>query len=129
MSDKQSSAEAAATVRVLNHAPDSDLCRMSPLTSTVAERASMSVMFPSGFMYYWCAKYWPMYVRPMQAAVDAYGSQDADLWMKYVQSRLKRGKSVGDVYWRASRTLHDPAVFMLKYEALQLAEEMDAQCA
>ncbi|CAL8463055.1 g2589 [Coccomyxa elongata] len=57
-----------------------------------------------------------------EAAVDAYGSQDADLWMKYVQSRLKRGKSVGDLYWRASRTLHDPAVFMLKYEALQLAE-------
>ena len=59
---------------------------------------------------------------PMQAAVDAYGSQDADLWMKYVQSRIKRGKSVGDLYWRASRMLQDPAVFTLKYEALQLAD-------
>lgn len=81
----------------------------------------------SGCMYYWFAQTGLMYtrnmfVRPMQAAVDAYGSQDADLWMKYVRSRLKRGKSVGDLYWRASRTLHDPAVFMLKYEALQLAQ-------
>lgn len=63
-----------------------------------------------------------MYVRCMQAAVGAYGSQDAELWVKYVQSRIKRGKSVGDLYWRASKTLKDPAVFFLKYEALQPAE-------
>jgi len=56
----------------------------------------------------------------MQAAVDAYGAQDSELWLKFVRSRMRRGKSIGDLHWRASKALHEPdAAFTEGYFALQ----------
>lgn len=56
----------------------------------------------------------------MQAAVGAYGDQDEELWIKFLQSRLKEGKSYGNVYWRATRALHDPHAFVQKCQTLNM---------
>ncbi|EIE27370.1 hypothetical protein COCSUDRAFT_11398 [Coccomyxa subellipsoidea C-169] len=57
----------------------------------------------------------------MQAAVDAYGSEDEDIWLKYVQNRMQQAKNVGDLHWRATKALTDPETFVQKYHDLQHA--------
>ncbi len=57
----------------------------------------------------------------MQAAVDAYGSEDEDLWLKYVQIRMRQAKNVGDLHWRATKALTNPETFVQKYHDLQHA--------
>ena len=55
----------------------------------------------------------------VQVAVDAYGVEDDELWLRYVQHSMQRKKGVGMLYWRATKALHDPQGFEQKYHKLQ----------
>ena len=54
-----------------------------------------------------------------QAAVDAYGAQDEEVWLRYIQWALQRKKGAGKLYWRATKALNDPPAFADKYHSLQ----------
>ena len=54
-----------------------------------------------------------------QAAVDAYGAQDEEVWLRYIQRALQRKKVAGKLYWRATKALKDPQTFAEKYQSLQ----------
>jgi hypothetical protein len=54
-----------------------------------------------------------------QAAVDAYGAEDEELWLRYVQHSMRHRKGVGALYWRATKALRNPQAFEQKYHALQ----------
>ncbi|KAG2501138.1 hypothetical protein HYH03_000955 [Edaphochlamys debaryana] len=52
-----------------------------------------------------------------EAAVKAHGSSEVDLWVSYAQWLLACGKGPGQVYWRATKELADPDVFVAAYRA------------
>ncbi|GLC41226.1 hypothetical protein PLESTB_001525000 [Pleodorina starrii] len=55
-----------------------------------------------------------------EAAVAAYGGTEADMWLDYALWLTECGKGAGQVYWRATKQLADPDVFIAQYrEALQ----------
>ena len=58
----------------------------------------------------------------MQAAVDAYGAEDEELWLRYMAHLQARKKSIGQLHWRASKQLRDPAKFQMDYQALALRQ-------
>lgn len=49
--------------------------------------------------------------RLFEAAVDAHGADDWQMWLEYVQFVQQTGGKVGDVQWRASKALKDPEPF------------------
>lgn len=55
----------------------------------------------------------------VQAAADAYGAEDKELWLRYIQFLQTRKKSTGQLHWRASKMLRDPGSFHLAYQAQQ----------
>jgi len=55
----------------------------------------------------------------VQAAVDAYGAEDNELWLRYIQFLQRGKKSTGQLHWRASRMLRDPGSFHMAYQAQQ----------
>lgn len=59
----------------------------------------------------------------MQAAVDAHGQEDDDLWVRYLRYNTEPGStgSAGSVYWKAVKTLHRPASFVERCQLERLA--------
>ena len=55
----------------------------------------------------------------MQAALEAYGADDEELWLRYMAYLQARKKSTGQLHWRASKMLKDPAKFHAVYQAQQ----------
>mmetsp|Transcript_22822 Transcript_22822/g.58091 ORF Transcript_22822/g.58091 Transcript_22822/m.58091 type:complete len:681 (-) Transcript_22822:163-2205(-) len=55
-----------------------------------------------------------------EAAVDAYGSEDVELWLQYASFEQSALKGVGDIYWRATKALSDPDAFIELYRQSQL---------
>ena len=53
-----------------------------------------------------------MHVHACQAAVEAYGSEDTELWLRYARWEASQGKGVGKVHWRATKALADPQAFV-----------------
>ena len=51
--------------------------------------------------------------------MDAYGAEDHELWLRYMQHSMQTQKGVGMLYWRATKALHDPQTFEEKYHSLQ----------
>ena len=51
--------------------------------------------------------------------MDAYGAQDEEVWLRYIQRAVQRKKSAGKLYWRATKSLDDPQSFAEKYHSLQ----------
>jgi hypothetical protein len=47
-----------------------------------------------------------------QAGVDAYGMDDEQLWMQYLQYMTAQKKGRGQLYWKAVKALQDPANFI-----------------
>lgn len=61
--------------------------------------------------------------RVLEAAVGAYGEEDASLWLAYArfeQQHTKQG--AGPVYWRAVKALRDPDAFVHEYRSSVCAE-------
>jgi len=54
-----------------------------------------------------------------QAAVDAYGDEDTELWLRYARWEQSCGRGVGKVYWRATKALSDPQEFVQQLPAEQ----------
>lgn len=56
-----------------------------------------------------------------EEAVRSYGSTAEDMWLRYIQfeQRQLQVNRVGDLYFRAKRTLKDFASFMAKYELIK----------
>jgi hypothetical protein len=52
-------------------------------------------------------------ITRMQAAVDAYGTEDEELWLRYIAHMQQRKKSTGQLHWRASKMLRNPERFLL----------------
>jgi len=50
----------------------------------------------------------------LQAAVDAYGKWDTQLWLRYAKFQAAKGHGSGSIYWRASKALEDPSDFVAK---------------
>lgn len=54
-----------------------------------------------------------------EAAVDAYGAEDAQLWLQYAEWRAGRGGAAADgaaaVYWKARKALNRPEAFEAAY--------------
>lgn len=51
-----------------------------------------------------------------EAALDAYGAEDTDLWLRYAQWQQQAScRGAGDIYWRASKALADPEPFIQQY--------------
>lgn len=44
--------------------------------------------------------------------MDAYGQEDAVLWLRYARFESRQGKGSGGVYWRATKALDDPEAFV-----------------
>ncbi len=44
----------------------------------------------------------------LQAAVDAYGAEDEELWLRYIAYMQQKKKSTGQLHWQASKMLKDP---------------------
>lgn len=59
---------------------------------------------------------------PVQGAVDAYGAQDARLWLRYLEQEQQHGKGAGQVYWRAVKALDDPEPFIAECQLRQLQQ-------
>jgi len=57
--------------------------------------------------------------RLFEAAVDAYGAEDADMWLAYTRFEASRGKGAGQLYWRATKALDDPDGFIHRFRELQ----------
>ncbi|KAF5837621.1 U3 small nucleolar RNA-associated protein 6-domain-containing protein [Dunaliella salina] len=57
--------------------------------------------------------------RLFEAAVDAYGAEDADMWLAYTRFEASRGKGAGQLYWRATKALQDPDGFIHHFRELQ----------
>lgn len=55
----------------------------------------------------------------LQAAEDAFGAEDEELWLRYMAHLQVRKKSTGQLHWRASKKLRDPA----KLHALLQAQQ------
>jgi U3 small nucleolar RNA-associated protein 6 len=61
--------------------------------------------------------------RVLEAAVSAYGAEDAGLWLAYARfehAHARRG--AGPVYWRAVRALADADAFVREYRASVCAD-------
>ena len=44
--------------------------------------------------------------------MEAYGSEDTELWLLYARWEASQGKGVGRVHWRATKALADPQAFV-----------------
>eukprot|EP00798_Chlamydomonas_sp_ICE-L_P022272 gene22272-29347_t len=60
-------------------------------------------------------------IRIFEAAVDAYGSVDADLWLEYATHEKEMLRGAGQVYWRATKALTDPDDFVCRYKEVMQA--------
>ena len=47
----------------------------------------------------------------MQAGLQAYGANNAELWVRYAKFMESVGKGSGNIAWRASKQLHLPDEF------------------
>ena len=47
-----------------------------------------------------------------QAAVDAYGREDTELWLRYARFEEAQGHGTGDIHWRATKALDNPDAFV-----------------
>ncbi|KAK9837160.1 hypothetical protein WJX81_007266 [Elliptochloris bilobata] len=47
-----------------------------------------------------------------EAAVEAYGSEDVELWLRYARWEVLQGRGAGKIHWRATKALADPQVFI-----------------
>lgn len=56
-------------------------------------------------------------LRLFEAAVSAYGSVDVELWLRYAEYMAQAAKGPGSVYWRATKALDEPQVFVDEYRA------------
>ena len=50
--------------------------------------------------------------------MEAYGKLDAALWILYAQFEQGRGLGTGNIYWRATKDLENPAAFVAEMSAL-----------
>lgn len=55
--------------------------------------------------------------RVFDVAVDAYGSEDVELWLQYALFKQNTSKSAGSVYWKATKALAQPEEFIALFKA------------
>ena len=55
----------------------------------------------------------------LQAAVDAYGQTDVNLWIRYIQHQQQMVQGSGSLYWRACKQLQDADAFVAAFNSLQ----------
>ncbi|KAL6779476.1 hypothetical protein ACKKBG_A12465 [Auxenochlorella protothecoides x Auxenochlorella symbiontica] len=65
----------------------------------------------------------PRILALFEAAVDAHGQEDADMWVRYMRYSAQPGSKggTGSVYWKAVRALQRPAGFVERCQLERLA--------
>eukprot|EP00195_Chlamydomonas_chlamydogama_P008645 CAMPEP_0202892056 /NCGR_PEP_ID=MMETSP1392-20130828/1902_1 /ASSEMBLY_ACC=CAM_ASM_000868 /TAXON_ID=225041 /ORGANISM="Chlamydomonas chlamydogama, Strain SAG 11-48b" /LENGTH=719 /DNA_ID=CAMNT_0049575931 /DNA_START=74 /DNA_END=2233 /DNA_ORIENTATION=- len=53
--------------------------------------------------------------RLHEAAVDAYGSVDPEVWLDYAKYEMSQLRGAAPIYWRATKALADPDAFIEQY--------------